>query len=367
MAYLYGSGNETVDRMTYFGITGNVTPHAWFKTILKDTGRPHLLAIELLADIVYWYRPQEVRDEQTGHLLRYQKKFSGEMLQKSYDAYAEFFGEKKRIIKEAMDVLVRLGVVKRQFRTVKTPMATYSSVMFLDLDVEKLHALTYPEENPVVDNLSTKTTGKQEKEENLSESYPQVDNPDARKTAENKAFPKISNEGDPWVRKIVPPPTENRTPRYEKPYPPIRITVSPGTKIRTPYTENRGENTGESTTERMSRHHHDDSAHTREQLAKQLENRLRKQIGYEELSQEFFYAGKALEDALKKIAEAMAEEKDLVVINGKQYPYSLANMRFASATEKTFRAALSDIKVGVDRKDEMVNKLFSAPLHYPSK
>ena len=367
MAYLYGSGNETVDRMTYFGITGNVTPHAWFKTILKDNGRPHLLAIELLADIVYWYRPQEVRDEQTGQLIRYQKKFSGEMLQKSYDAYAEFFGEKKRIVKEAMDVLVRLGVVKRQFRNVKTKMTTLSSVMFIDLDVEKLHALTYPEENPVVDNLSTKTADEGTDTENLRENYPPVDNSSIRKPSENKAFPRISEVAEPWVRKIVPPPTENRTPGYEKPYPPIRITVSPGTKNRTPYTENRGENTGESTSERISRHHHDDSAHTREQLAKQLEKRLRKQIGYEELSQEFLYAGKALEDALKKIAETMAEEKDPVVINGKQYPYSLANMRFASATEKTFRAALSDIKVGVDRKDEMVNKLFSAPLHYPSK
>ena len=75
MAYLYGSGNETVDRMTNFGITGNVIPHAWYRTIVKDNGRPHLLAIELLADIVYWYRPQEIRDEHTGHLLRYQKKF----------------------------------------------------------------------------------------------------------------------------------------------------------------------------------------------------------------------------------------------------------------------------------------------------
>ena len=103
MAYLYGSGNDTVDRMTNFGITGNVIPHAWYKTIVKDNGRPHLLAIELLADIVYWYRPQEIRDEHTGHLLRYQKKFFGDMLQKSYEQYATFFGEKKRIKETASD------------------------------------------------------------------------------------------------------------------------------------------------------------------------------------------------------------------------------------------------------------------------
>lgn len=367
MAYLYGSGNETVDRMTYFGITGNVTPHSWFKTILKDTGRPHLLAIELLADIVYWYRPQEIRDENTGHLLRYQKKFSGDMLQKSYEAYAEFFGEKKRIIKEAMDVLVRLGVVKRQFRTVKTSVATLSSVMFLDLDIESLHALTYPEDSPIVDNLSTKNNAEQENGENQEKSYQQVDNSKMQKAAENKAFPKESEGTDPWVRKIVPPLTKNRTPGYEKTYPPVRITVPPGTENRIPYTENSDENTEEITSERTSIYHPYLIAHTREQLAENLEKKLREQIGFEKLVQEYCYAGKALDEALKRIAEAMAMEKDPVIISGKQYPYSLANMRFSTASEITFRKALKDIRVGIDRREEMVVKLFSAPLHYPSK
>ena len=77
MAYLYGSGNKTVDQMINFGITGNVVSHAWYKTILRENGKPHLLAISILSDIVYWYRPQEIRDENTGHLLRYQKRFSG--------------------------------------------------------------------------------------------------------------------------------------------------------------------------------------------------------------------------------------------------------------------------------------------------
>ena len=67
MAYLYGSGHETVDRMANFAITGNVVPQTWYRTILRETGKPHLLAIMILSDIVYWYRPKEVRDEVTGH------------------------------------------------------------------------------------------------------------------------------------------------------------------------------------------------------------------------------------------------------------------------------------------------------------
>ena len=30
MAYLYGSGHETVDRMANFAITGNVVPQTWY-------------------------------------------------------------------------------------------------------------------------------------------------------------------------------------------------------------------------------------------------------------------------------------------------------------------------------------------------
>ena len=53
MAYLYGSGHETVDRMANFAITGNVVPQTWYRTILRETGKPHLLAIMILSDIVY--------------------------------------------------------------------------------------------------------------------------------------------------------------------------------------------------------------------------------------------------------------------------------------------------------------------------
>ena len=367
MAYLYGSGNETVDRMTNFGITGNVIPHAWYRTIAKDNGRPHLLAIELLADIVYWYRPQEIRDEHTGHLLRYQKKFSGDMLQKSYDQYAAFFGEKKRIIKEAMDVLVKLGVIKRLLRTVETDSMKLPNIMFLDLDVDKLFALTYPEEVPVVDNLSTENRRNEKTDENPVESYPPVDNLKVPEAAENKDFTIKMKEADPMVRKNVPYPTKKRTISPEKAYHILRKNVPYGTENRNTYTDSTTENTKEITTEMTSPHHQYLLTHTREQLAKHLEQKLREQIGYETLSREFTYAGRALDEAVKKIAEAMASEKDPVVIDGKSYPYSLANMRFENATEHTFRSAIENIRVGIDRKDTMVIKLFSAPLHFASK
>ena len=48
------SGNLTVDAMGSIAISGNVIPEEWYKHILKPTtGKPYLLAITILADLVY--------------------------------------------------------------------------------------------------------------------------------------------------------------------------------------------------------------------------------------------------------------------------------------------------------------------------
>ena len=64
MGYLT-SGNQIVDAMGSLNITGNIIPTIWYRTILRENGKPYLLAIAILADIVYWYRPVEVRDPAT--------------------------------------------------------------------------------------------------------------------------------------------------------------------------------------------------------------------------------------------------------------------------------------------------------------
>ena len=368
MAFMYGSGNETVDRMASVGIVGNVVPHTWYKTIVRENGKPHLLAISILSDIVYWYRPQEIRDEATGHLIRYQKKFAGNLLQKTYDAYAEFFGESKRTVKQAMDVLVGLGVVKRQFRTIVTEGQTpLANVMFLDLDVKNLTALTFPEETPVVDNLSTKKDEVELSTIAKPESYPQLGSADVAKPAENKDFPEIDEPVCHLVQNNVPHGTKFCTTPYKTMYPPVQNNVPPPTEFCNTYYKEYAENTTKTTTESLSPFHSYLVSHTREELAEHLEQKLKEQISFSKLTTEYVYSGKAFGEALRKIASALAEEADWITIGTKRYPYSLASMRFASATEFTFRQALEDIRVGIDRRDEMVEKLFAAPLHYPSR
>ena len=59
------TGNPIVDEVATLNITGNVIPHAWYYTIVNEKGKVNYLAINILADIVYWYRPTEHRDETT--------------------------------------------------------------------------------------------------------------------------------------------------------------------------------------------------------------------------------------------------------------------------------------------------------------
>lgn len=150
MGYLT-SGNKIVDAMGSINISGNIIPAIWYKTITKENGKPYLLAIVILADIVYWYRPSEVRDQGTGHILGWKKKFSEDILRQSYQYYADLFGESKKTVKTAMDKLERLQVIRREFRTVSYGDGLVcNNVMYVELKPDMLYRLTFPEEIPAM-------------------------------------------------------------------------------------------------------------------------------------------------------------------------------------------------------------------------
>ena len=157
MKYLT-SGNPIVDAMGEINISGNVTPQIWYKTILRENGKPYLLAIATLSDIVYWYRPVEVRDEENEGTIGWRKRFKADLLQKSYRQYAELFGESIRSIEAAMKYLQSIGVITRVPRNVKIENgAVLYNVTFLQLNVERLYELTYPSED-LVQNFVGGTT-----------------------------------------------------------------------------------------------------------------------------------------------------------------------------------------------------------------
>lgn len=138
------TGNKMSDAVAELNITGNVIPSVWFKTIVNDKGRPYMLAIMILSEVVYWYRPVECRDEKTGEFLGYKTKFRQDVLQKSYKDLAEYYQVTKRQVTDAIVVLEKLGVVKREFRTVFQNGVRCNNVLFIHLNVGKLRELTYP-------------------------------------------------------------------------------------------------------------------------------------------------------------------------------------------------------------------------------
>lgn len=126
-------------------ISGNVTPANWWKHIRLPSGRPDATAIALLSEIVYWYRPTEVRDEHTGALLGYRKRFQGDKLQRSYQAFAEQFGFGKRETADALKRLRDAGFITLDLRTVEMlDGVKCSNILFVGINPQAVAAITTP-------------------------------------------------------------------------------------------------------------------------------------------------------------------------------------------------------------------------------
>ena len=137
--------NAIVNAVWKMAFTGNVIPERWYKTVVSSKGRVNLLAVNLLGEIVYWYKPTEVRDERSGDMTWVKKFADEEYLQKSYAQICEKYNVRTKQAREALIVLETLGVVKRHFRTIETEMGKCPNVMYIELIPEALYKLTYPE------------------------------------------------------------------------------------------------------------------------------------------------------------------------------------------------------------------------------
>lgn len=245
----HSSGIAAVDEIGKIHFTGNIVPDEWYSTVQKESGKPYHLAIAILSDIVYWYRPLEIRDEATGRLIRWQKKFKGDMLQKSYSGYEKKYKESKRTIKEAIDFLVRLGAVIREFRDIKTVGdGILRNVMFLSVVPEVIMALTYPEEESTSGHCDQKSEEEQIKtgvihcSDEGREIYESLAGTGVEVSDEYMAEGSYIKTYDE-VQKNVPPPTEKRTTSYAETNHVLQKRVPHGTEIRGTNTENTTETT----------------------------------------------------------------------------------------------------------------------------
>lgn len=133
---------EIYMKMKDISLEGNLIDSGWIENLKYENGKTNLNAVMILSEIVYWYRPVEIRDESTGAVLGYKKKFKKDKLQKTYEALGERFGLSKRQAKLACDYLKEKGIITVEFRTIKTSQGRVPNVMFVEPVIEELKKIT---------------------------------------------------------------------------------------------------------------------------------------------------------------------------------------------------------------------------------
>jgi hypothetical protein len=151
----------TVSAIGSMNFEGNIIPHGWYKMVIFDNGKPDLNAIVILAEVVYWYRPTIERDERTGAVISIRKKFKADMLQRSYQSFADQFGLTRRQVEDAVARLDRNGFIYKETRTVDTPQGRLSHVLFLAPIPDAIHRISIYDETymlipPIVDAGTTR-------------------------------------------------------------------------------------------------------------------------------------------------------------------------------------------------------------------
>lgn len=136
--------NPVVNSMAQIEITGNVIPMSWYQHLRRKNGKPHSIAIELLGDIVYWYKPIQVRDETTGQLIEYRKKFKADKLQRSYQAFADMYGYTKDQVRDALNFLQEKEVIELEFRHPIISGIQYGNILFIGLNTKKIIEFNTP-------------------------------------------------------------------------------------------------------------------------------------------------------------------------------------------------------------------------------
>jgi DNA-binding transcriptional ArsR family regulator len=102
---------HTLTTMDNLSLVGYTIPFAWRNHILTPHGKPHLVAMHLLADIIYWYQPDHLYDENTGEFLKLEKRFQGKRFCHFAEAFEENFGLTSEQVSEGLALLGSLGLI----------------------------------------------------------------------------------------------------------------------------------------------------------------------------------------------------------------------------------------------------------------
>ncbi|MCU5376119.1 DnaD domain protein [Bacillus cereus] len=155
--------SKAVSEIGELNLKGNVVDHEWFNRITFSNGKPHIVAIMVLSEVVYWYRPTIIRDE-INSKITYKKKFKSDKLQKNYQQLADTFGFTKLQVKRACDLLTDMILINIEFRTIHVDGKVLNNVMFVEpvaSEIKKISSMYQPvEEDPGDLEVNTLPTSK---------------------------------------------------------------------------------------------------------------------------------------------------------------------------------------------------------------
>ena len=106
-------------------------PFAWISTFPaqdRERGSERFLALMILADIDFLHKPKP----------NGRPRFNADLLQKSYQDYADLFGVSKKRVTCAFDYLEELGVIRRVWRNLGVKNRGLSNVLFIDYRQHRL-------------------------------------------------------------------------------------------------------------------------------------------------------------------------------------------------------------------------------------
>ncbi|MBK5492226.1 DNA replication protein DnaD [Bacillus sp. TH13] len=140
--------NNNVMKIARINLRGNTMDQGWFKHLTLDNGKPYMVAITILSEIFYWYKPTEIQDEKTNE-IRYKQKFKADKLQKSYQQLADSFGFTKRQVLEACKYLLKKKLITIEFRTIIVNSTRLNNVMYVEPIAENIQKISILYQDPI--------------------------------------------------------------------------------------------------------------------------------------------------------------------------------------------------------------------------
>ena len=161
--------NNALKELSRFELQGNIIDQGWFENLVNDKGKVQSNAIFILSEIVYWYRPTLVFDEDTGSVIGLKAKFKGDMLQKSYEQLADKFGLTKRQTKDACKFLEDKGLIILDFRNIKTKYGKeINNVLYIGINIDELKKISVLMNNSinVIEDIKENITPENDENDN---------------------------------------------------------------------------------------------------------------------------------------------------------------------------------------------------------